>query len=128
MIFFVNTKHVKQLHSAIVSDSGGSDGLRDLGLLESAIASQWQTVFVKDAYESLSEKCAALMFFIIKNHAFVDGNKRTGTLAAIMLLAYNDYKLVATKRDIVKTAIGVATGNVSLNDLSQWFIERIEKK
>lgn len=84
---------VLELHRRILEQSGGALGLRDLGLLESAIAQPRMTFGGEDLYPSLLEKAAALGFSIIMNHPFVDGNKRTGHAAAETLLVLNGLEI-----------------------------------
>lgn len=82
-------KDILNLHKLSIEEYGGSDGLRDTDLLESAIARPFQTFNGKDLYPSIFEKAAALGESIIINHPFIDGNKRTGTIAMIALLQEN---------------------------------------
>ena len=90
-------KDILNLHKLSIEEYGGSDGLRDTDLLESAIARPFQTFNGKDLYPSIFEKAAALGESIIINHPFIDGNKRTGTIAMIALLQENGLHLPQMK-------------------------------
>ena len=88
---FLTVEQVMQLHVLVVSETGGSTGLRDLGRLEAVIASQSQNVFGQETYDTAVEKSAALIRGIIGDHPFVDGNKRTAMLAGLTFLKINSF-------------------------------------
>lgn len=108
------------LHDLSITDYGGSKGLRDKGSLESAITRPFQTFGGVDLYPSVFEKAAAIMESIIVNHPFVDGNKRTGVLAAITLLFEHAVRLVATEENLYNFVIAVSTGEAKFDDIVQW--------
>ena len=92
MIRFLSTKVAEQIHSGLIRRSGGSDGLRDRGLLESAIArARNKSLYEPDA--TIAEVGASLSYGLVKNHAFVDGNKRIGLAILIVFLKVNGYRL-----------------------------------
>lgn len=108
------------LHEMSISDYGGSKGLRDKGLLESAIARPFQTFGGEYLYPSVVEKSAAIMESIIVNHPFVDGNKRTGVLAAITLLLEYSISLNASDEALYNFVIDVSTGKAKYDDIVKW--------
>jgi death on curing protein len=108
------------LHEMSISDYGGSKGLRDKGLLESAIARPFQTFGGEYLYPSVVEKAAAIMESIIVNHPFVDGNKRTGVLAAITLLLEYSISLNASDEALYNFVIDVSTGKAKYDDIVKW--------
>ncbi len=98
------------LHEKSINDFGGSHGIRDVGLLESAIARPFQTFGGEDLYPTTFEKAAALAESLIINHPFVDGNKRTGMLAMVSLLIKDQYHLNASSDDLYNFVINISTG------------------
>ena len=87
---------VLELHEKSIKDFGGSQGIRDIGLLESALARPFQTFGGEDLYPTLFEKAAAITESIIINHPFIDGNKRTGLLAMLVILEMGSLKITAS--------------------------------
>ncbi len=101
-----------------------SHGLRDLGLLESAIARPFQTFAGEDLYPSGIEKSAALIESIIINHPFIDGNKRTGAVAMVALLEEEGFVFSAEEEDFYNFTISISTGEKSFDEIVKW-IKRI---
>ena len=108
------------LHEKSINDFGGSHGIRDIGLLESAIARPFQTFSRKELYPTVFEKAAALGESIIKNHPFIDGNKRTGLLAMISLLINNHYLLNASSEDLYNFIINISTNTLPFDEIFAW--------
>ena len=92
---------ILELHEKSIVDFGGSHGIRDIGLLESAIARPFQTFGGEDLYRTTFEKAAALAESVIINHPFVDGNKRTGMLAMVSLLLNGQFLMTLVLRIII---------------------------
>jgi death-on-curing protein len=97
----------------------GPDILVDLGLLESAVLRPQQTVAGQDAYPDIHTKAAALMHSLIRNHPFVDGNKRTGVLAVAVFYGLNGWEIVADQGAIVALAVDVAEGVLDVAAISK---------
>lgn len=114
------------LHQNLIDSSGGSPGLRDVGLLESAIYAPFQSVGDGDAYPSLQQKAARLGFGLIKNHAFIDGNKRIGVHAMLIFLALNGIELQYTQKDLSDMVLLVAEGALSFEEMVKWIVEHQE--
>jgi death-on-curing protein len=114
------SKEILRFHKLSIGKYGGSHGIRDEGLLESAIARPYQTFGGDDLYQTVYEKAAALMESIIINHPFVDGNKRTGFLAMFAILSKENIKLTANDEDIYTFTIRVSTGETKLEDMVSW--------
>lgn len=114
------------LHQNLIDSSGGSPGLRDVGLLESAIYAPFQSVGDGDAYPSLQQKAARLGFGLIKNHAFIDGNKRIGVHAMLVFLALNGIELQYTQKDLSDMVLLVAEGALSFEEMVKWIVEHQE--
>jgi death on curing protein len=115
-----------ELHALVIAETGGSKGLRDLGRLEAALATQTQTVFGAELYESLHEKAAALIRGIIADHAFVDGNKRTAMLVGLTFLRVNDAKFKARKGELEDFAVQIATEHLDVPAIAAWLAAHSE--
>jgi death-on-curing protein len=114
---------ILELHRKSIIDFGGSDGVRDRGLLASAIARPFQTFGGEDLYPTIYEKAAALGESLIVNHPFVDGNKRTGTLAMVSLLMSNDLRLTASSENLYTFIINISTGSIAFEEIVEWLKE-----
>lgn len=99
-------------------DEVGEDLLADFGLLESAVLRPQTSVGGQDAYRDIHEKAAALMQSLIRNHAFVDGNKRTASLAVVVFYGLNGYEFIAEDGDLVALALDIAEGLISLDQIA----------
>ena len=115
---------VLQLHQLSIEKYGGSHGLRDLGLLQSAIARPFQTFAGEDLYPSGIEKSAALIESIIINHPFIDGNKRTGAVAMVALLEEEGFVFSAEEEDFYNFTISISTGEKSFDEIVKWLKEQ----
>jgi death on curing protein len=111
---------VLRLHSLLIEQSGGSDGLRDLGMLESALGQPRQTFGGKDLYPTLAAKASALGFSLVMNHPFIDGNKRIGHAALEALLMLNGYELLAGVDDSEAEILALASGHRTREELEEW--------
>lgn len=115
------------LHSRLLKQSGGADGIRDMAALESATAQPFATFDGVDLYTTLVEKAAALCFSIISNHPFVDGNKRVGHAAMEIFLVLNGYELHASTEEQEKIVFDVAAGRLGRNELVTWLGEHVQR-
>jgi death-on-curing protein len=122
-VSFLTLEDVLGLHASRIARYGGSLGLRDLGLLESALAVPCATFGGQFLHENLSEMASASLFHIVKNHPFVDGNKRTGLAAAIAFLDLNGHEIDADPAELADLVLGVADGSVS-KAATALFLER----
>ncbi|HEU5188017.1 MAG TPA: type II toxin-antitoxin system death-on-curing family toxin [Candidatus Saccharimonadales bacterium] len=109
-----------QIHVLVVDATGGSMGVRDIGRLESAIASQTQNVFGEELYPSVIHKAAAVMRGIIADHPFVDGNKRTALLAGLTLLEINGVVIAFRIGEIEDFAVRIATDKLDVPAIVLW--------
>ena len=121
MIKFAKEK-VLLLHQLITEETGGSAGLRDINLLDSALESAYATFDGKDLYPSKEEKAAKLGYGLIANHAFVDGNKRIGMYVMLTFLLVNGIELTATDRDVIDIGLAVAAGETDYSGLLRWIL------
>jgi death-on-curing protein len=122
MIRFSKEK-VLLLHKLITEETGGSIGVRDADLLESALNGVFATFGGHDLYPSKEEKGARLGYALISNHAFVDGNKRIGMYVMLTFLEVNGIRLDCTNDDIVSTGLSVAAGTMTYEELLTWVLE-----
>lgn len=116
---------VLELHRRIIEQSGGTLGIRDLGLLESAIAQPRMTFGGEDLYPSLTEKSAALGFSIIMNHPFVDGNKRTGHAVTEVFLILNGMEISASVDEQERIVLAIASGELGRESWVDWLQQHI---
>ena len=116
------------LHRAIVASSGGADGLRDLGALESAIAQPKATFDSVDLYPSLVEKASALGHGLAMNHAFLDGNKRIAHAAMATALDLNGWSIEASVDEQERVMLDLASGNVSRLELTAWLTTHVRPR
>ena len=119
MIRFSREK-VKLLHQLMAEATGGSVGVRDEGLLDSAIEGAFATFDGVELYPSKEEKAAKLGYSLISNHAFVDGNKRIGVYVMLSFLELNGIQIEAADEDVVSLGLGVADGSMEQKDILDW--------
>ena len=119
MIKFSKEK-VLLLHQLIAEETGGSVGLRDEGLLESALETAFASFGGQELYPTKEEKGARLGFTLISNHAFVDGNKRIGMYIMLTFLEVNGIHMDCTNEDVVHAGLGVASGEKNYDDRLAW--------
>ena len=116
----ITKSQIVLLHDQIISETGGIQGLRDEGLLESALYAPFQIFDDEELYPTLTEKAARLGYGLLKNHAFFDGNKRIGAHAMLVFLALNEVETEYSQDDLVSIILGVASGQSSYTDLLEW--------
>ena len=119
MIRFSEEK-VLLLHQLMVAETGGSNELRDIGLLDSALEGIFQTFGGEELYPTKEEKGARLGYTLISNHAFVDGDKRIGMYVMLTFLEVNGTHMDCTNEDVVEAGLGVASGEMNYEELLVW--------
>ena len=122
----LSKRQILMLHSMLVAQSGGMDGLRDEGLLESAINTPLQTFDGQELYPTVLEKAARLGYGLIHNHPFMDGNKRIGTHAMLVFLDINNIALSYADDDLIAAILRVASGDMDESELLEWLKSHIE--
>lgn len=115
-----SVEKVKLLHQLIAQETGGSIGLRDEGLLESALDGIFTTFDGKELYPTKEEKGARLGYTLISNHAFVDGNKRIGMYVMLTFLEVNGIHMECTNQEVAETGLAVAAGQMDYDELLEW--------
>ena len=121
MIKFSKDK-VLLLHQLIAEETGGSVGVRDEGLLESALEGAFASFDGQDFYPTKEEKGARLGYTLISNHAFVDGNKRIGMYIMLTFLEVNGIRLVCSNEEVATVGLAVASGEMDYDALLTWVI------
>jgi death-on-curing protein len=116
----ITKDEILTLHKLSIEKYGGADGIRDEGLLESAIARPYQTFAGEDLYHSVFERAAAIGESLIINHPFVDGNKRTGFLGMFALLNLEGFTLSAPEDEAYKITIDISTGTTKFEEILDW--------
>ena len=110
------------LHSQLISETGGTDGIRDEGLLDSAISAPFQSFAGTEIYPSIQQKAARLGYGLVKNHAFIDGNKRIGAHAMLIFLVLNKIDLDYMQDELSGIFLKIAAGEITQDDLLEWII------
>ncbi|MDY4077887.1 MAG: type II toxin-antitoxin system death-on-curing family toxin [Clostridium sp.] len=113
------------LHSMAINKTGGLDGIRDEGLLESAINSPFQSFGGVELFPQTESKAAHLAFNIINNHPFLDGNKRIGILVMMVFLEVNNIKLQCSDEDIIDLGLGIAENRYNSEHIEEWIYNHI---
>lgn len=119
-MIYLSIAQILFMHSRLIAETGGGHGVRDVGLLDSAISRPRATFGGEDLYPHIFDKAAALMESIVQNHPFVDGNKRAGITAAGIFLRRNGYWLTATHQELEEFTMGVAKGELGSSCISNW--------
>lgn len=124
MIRFTKNQYLL-LHRDLIQKFGGIDGLRDDGLFESAIETPFQTFGGQDLYPTLIEKAARLAYGLIKNHPFLDGNKRIGAHAMLVFLEINGVKIHFDDAELIRKIYEVADNSISYENFLEWLEGKI---
>ena len=119
----LSAEQILFIHARLIEETGGSHGVRDLNMLLSAVGRSQASFDNQDLYPDLFSKAAALMESLIRNHPFVDGNKRTGVVAAGLFLRRNGYRLTTNNAELVTVTMDIAQSKSSLADLAIWLRE-----
>ncbi len=126
-MIYLTVEQVLFLHMRLIQETGGSHGIRDLRLLQSAVVRPQATFDAKDLYPDVHLKAAALMHSIIENHAMVDGNKRLGVASAGIFLQRNGWRLTANNAELEAFTLRVARGGVDVEEVAAWLATRSAK-
>lgn len=124
---YLTRNEVLSIHDLSIERYGGLTGVRDEGLLDSAIAQPAQTFDSTELYPTLAEKAARLAYGIINNHPFIDGNKRTGAAALALLLRVNNVRFNPDPDDMLAIIMAAADGTADCNDLANWTSKQIDR-
>lgn len=114
-----------ELHRRIIEQSGGADGIRDIGLAKSALAQPQMSFGGAELYSTLADKAAALCFSLVMNHPFVDGNKRIGHAAMETFLVMNGFELNADIDESESVILRLAAGDLERTPFADWVVEHV---
>ena len=124
---YLTLAEVLDFHHRVIEQSGGAEGVRDLGGVESAVAQPQMTFGGDELYRTIESKATAVCFSLVMNHPFVDGNKRIGHAAMETFLVMNGYELVADVDDAEKVILTLAAGDLSREELLAWVTSHIQR-
>lgn len=119
----LSKEQVLLLHSQLIESFGGSSGVRDDNLLDSALETPFQTFDGEELYPTLQAKAARLGYGLIKNHCMIDGNKRIGAHAMLVFLELNGVEIKYTQKDLYETILAVADGSLDYDELLKWILK-----
>jgi death-on-curing protein len=125
---WLNLEDIELIHMQIIDASGGSQGVRSRGRIESVIASMRQEVFSEELYPTIFEKAAVLLRGIVADHPFIDGNKRTGTMSALIFLNLNGYDTSAlSDKELEDFAVRAAVERLEIPVIAAWLKSKSQK-
>jgi death on curing protein len=120
-MIYLTAEQVLFIHARLITETGGSHGLRDLSMLLSALGRPQSSFDDQDLYPDLFDKAAALLDSLTRNHPFVDGNKRTGIIATALFVQLNSYQMYASNSVLEKFTLDVAQARLSAGEIAAWF-------
>lgn len=127
MMRFLSIENIILFHEKIVKETGGSAGIRDRGLIESALNRAFMTYDGKDLYPSVIEKISVIAHSLISNHGFVDGNKRIGVAVMVILLRMNNINISYTQKELIDLGLRTVEGLMKEKDILNWINEHIKE-
>jgi death-on-curing protein len=119
-MIILNVSEVVTLHEKLIAVTGGLPGLRDAGLLESAVLGCYQTFNDIELYPTIIEKAARMLYTVCKNHPFFDGNKRVAITSMLVMLRLNNITLSYTQEELIALGLGVAEGRIEYEEIIAW--------
>lgn len=119
----LSKEQILMLHTQLIQQTGGCDGVRDCNLLDSALETPFQSFGGDELYPTIQAKAARLGYGLIKNHCMIDGNKRIGVHVMLVFLALNGIELGYTQKELYETIFDVAAGKLDYKGLLSWVIE-----
>lgn len=128
MIRFLTVDEILELHRLVIRQSGGSQGVRDAGMIESAAAQPQMTFDGVDLYPDVVSKAAALGFALVCNHPFIDGNKRVGHAAMETFLVLNGWEIHESVDEQESLILRTAAGSTSLAAFTEWLKARVRER
>ena len=118
---YLSPHQVLFIHARLIEETGGSHGVRDMGLLLSALGRPKATFEGKELHPTILVKASGLAESMINNHPFVDGNKRTGIVAAVFFLSLNRYMLTASNHELLDLTMQIAQKRTTIGEVANWF-------
>lgn len=124
-MYLPSLQDVLMIQRAAIHKYGGSPGIHDLGLLESALVAPRHTMFGEELYPDMAAKCAILLYLLVENHPFVDGNKRTAFLSTLRFAESNGYTFEATEDELYNLTLSIASGHLDKDAVTAWLREHL---
>lgn len=121
-MIILTKEQIISMHNLLIKHTGGLNGVKDDGLLDSAINNPFQTFMGDELYPTIQRKAANLCYSLINNHAFNDGNKRIGILAMMTFLELNGIIVECSDNALIKLGLNIASGKYSQDDVLSWII------
>lgn len=128
MVEYLSEEQILYLHRAVIKAAGGRGGVRDRGLLRSALSRPAASFAGQDLHVSIAAKTAALMHALVSNHAFIDGNKRVAVAAAELFLQVNGRRLSADDQALEEVTMAAAAGGLGVEELRIWIEQRTRRE
>lgn len=127
-MIWLSKEQILYLHSELIQATGGLDGLRDDNLLQSALLSPMQTYDDTELFPTLIDKAVRLTCGLTQNHPFIDGNKRIGAHAMLVVLALNGVPLVYTQNELSDVFLQLASGQIDFEKLREWVYSHLKNE
>lgn len=127
MTRYISLDEVLAIHDSMIGEYGGSYGIRDLNLIQSAIFRPQSTFGGDDLYPTVFEKAASLFHSLMFNHGFIDGNKRTTIVVTARFLSLNGYELEVSQREFVDFPLRVENNHLGIDEIAEW-LEKMSRK
>ena len=121
-MILLSKEQILMLHKHLIKNTGGSEGIRDEGMLDSALSNPFQSFGGTELYPSIQAKAAQMCFGLVKNHPMIDGNKRLGAHVMLVFLALNGYELFYTQQELSDMILALASGEIGTEAIMQWII------
>lgn len=123
----LSKEQVLMLHAQLIEATGGSPGIRDETMLDSALSNPFQSFGGEELYPTLCAKAARLCFGLVKNHPMVDGNKRLGAHVMLVFLSLNGYELSYSQQELSSIILDLAAGRNGAEDILLWILAHLQK-
>lgn len=118
----LNKEQIIMMHAILIKQTGGLDGIRDEGLLDSAVNAPFQTFAGEDLYPTVQKKAACICYSLVNNHAFNDANKRIGILAMMTFMELNNLEIECSDEELITLGINIASGKIGQEEILHWII------
>ena len=125
-MIYLTREEILRFHERLIEQYGGSHGIRDENLLDSALSVPFQSFGDFEFYPTVLEKAVRLCFGLVENHPFIDGNKRVGAMALLTTLNINNISLRTDSDELSEVTLSLSSGKIDYEDLLRWVRERIE--
>ena len=125
-MIILDTSEIIEIHKMLIAATGGSSGIRDINLLDSAVSGCYQTFDGVDLYPTVVEKAARIAYTLCKNHPFVDGNKRIAVTSMLVMLRLNQISLSFSQQELIILGLGIANGELEYENILCWINSHLD--